>query len=81
MRLNVVTMAVVAFDRSTARVESWYRRGFVRLVSIQCDRCGSWVNVSGWDPQAGACDLCAARPMRRKRSAARPKRRRAGGGR
>lgn len=51
--------------RRAADVPAWvewkWRNGFVRVVSIKCTGCGSWVDASDWDPNTAVCDWCTER--------------------
>ena len=59
MRMAVITKAARCWDRSAARLESKLRRGFVKVVSIQCGDCGRWMDPADWDPVSAVCDVCA----------------------
>jgi len=69
MKITVLARVTAHFRQAAGWVESliWG----VRVVAIQCRRCGEWVDAAQWDPQAAVCDGCACM---RARSARKPRR-------
>jgi len=72
MKITVLARVTARLDQATGWVESLVCG--VRVVAIQCTRCGEWADASDWDPKAAVCDRCACsrpRPARRTRRQAR----------
>lgn len=64
MKVPVITKAVQLVDQAAARVESFARRGEVKVVSMLCRDCGQWVEPDDWNPAHAVCDLCTSHVLR-----------------